>query len=668
MKNLDNNLSSVSDSSRHVGAESYDALRASSELKTLISAPGAAVFDEHLSDAEGSVGWTPSPRARALDRIIGYLLVGLLVSDVSVVFVSMILRYGFGFSISWNVQVTQILLAGIVFLGSAVAFHKGEHRSLRLLLDVLPPRLTRVIDSFTLVLAGAIAVAMLYSGISWYGTMHGVVLGTSIPAAVTAVPFLAGSVLLLAYCVLLMLDRGAKQLLWGLACSAVLGAVIVLSGQFFQGGDSLSAAFGFYIVIFFVLLLLGIPVGFCFVAVTFGLSLAIPDLVPMAGVSRRMTEASSTFVLAAVPFFIAAGIMMEMGDITKRIIAVATAFIGHIRGSMGHITIAAMYFMSGVSGSEAADVAAVGTVMRKPLRRAGFGSGESTGILIAASVMGATVPPSIGLIIIAAATEISVATLFMAGFLPAAVLAVVLFATVYIRARMLGMPPAPRTTWKDRIIAVRLSLLALGLPLIIIGGMLFGIGTPTEISSAAVFYVFVIEVMVNRSLTLAKLGKSFVNTAVMTGMLLFIVSGAAGLVHVASIAGLPQLAGDVLIQAASGNGVLFLAISVLALIPLGMMMEGIAALLVFPPLLMPAALELGIDPVHYAILMFLAVYAGSNFPPVGAGYFFAASVVGADLKKAIAPSLGYLGIITGGIIILLLIPEVTLAVPRLLGM
>lgn len=611
--------------------------------------------------------WQPSPLAKPLDRLVGVLLVGFLTADLILIFAATMMRYVSGVAIAWSNEIGMLLLASVVFLGSAVAYHRGEHRSLRLVLEVVPRSVARCVDSAMIATVGLLSIGMTVGGIRWFSTLNGHILGTDLPMRLFAVPFIAGSVVLLLYVIALLFDRGWRQIVVGFLGAAAVVGVVVLGSQLFPGTRSLTAALGFYAVVFLVVLLLGMPVGYAFALVTYALALTFPEVVPLQGLARRMSDQGSTFVLSAVPFFIAAGLIMEAGDITRRIIRVAVAFLGHIRGSMGQVTIGAMYFMSGVTGSEAADVAAVGTVMRKPMKEAGFGTNESTAILVAASVMGASVPPSIGLVIVASATQISVGALFLSGFIPAAVLAMVLMLTVYVRARLKGMPRGRKSTWRERGVAIRSSLFALGLPVIIFGGMVFGVGTPTELSSFAVAYVVVVEVLIQRTISLKRLGKVLIDTSVLTGMLLFIVAAAGGFVHVATYAGIPQAVGKSLAGLASDNSVIFLLLMVLALIPLGMLMEGIAALLVFPPLLMPTAVALGVDPIHFAMVLFIAVYIGANLPPIGAGYYFGATVMDANLKSAMPATWGYMGVITAGLIVIVLIPGATLVLPQLFG-
>lgn len=628
---------------------------------------GADYIASHPADDQaGGAGWSPSPKLKILERWVSYALATLLTLNIGLVFVAALLRYFLGFGLPWSLEVSKLLLSGVVFLGSAVAFHHGEHRSLRIILDMLPKPVAATIDAFHVWIVAGFSVVFGLSGIAWFNASHDTILGSNLPTQLMTVPPLLGVALMLIMCVAILSEMRRKAMMIGLIAAAVFGGLVALSMQYYSGLIALPAAFALYGAVLLVLIFLGMPVGFSFAVICTILVATTDGAIAWAGLARRLGDME--FVLVAVPFFIAAGLLMEAGDITERIIRVARAFVGHFRGGMGQVTIGSMYFMSGVTGSEAADVAAVGTVMRKPMARAGFSGGESTGILVAASVMGASVPPSIGLIVLAAATGVSVGALFLGGVVPAAVLAVVLSIAVYIRARIKGVSGEPKLSGKERLKRIKGAAFAIGLPVIIIGGLTSGLATPTEVSAVSVVYVLLVEFLVHRKLRVRQLLGIAVDTSVLTGMLLFIVAAASSLVYVSTFALIPQRVGKMLVTAAGSVPVVFLLITILALILLGMLMEGLPALMILPPLLMPTALSLGIDPLHYAMVMFFAVYIGANIPPIGAGYYLAASVMRIRIKDGMLPSIAYLGIVALGVVILALLPELTLAVPRWLGL
>lgn len=621
----------------------------------------------YQAEEELASAWAPSARVRRLETVIIGVLAVLLGLNLVLVAASTVLRYFFHASIPSGYAVSNLLLAGLVFLGSAVAFHHGEHRSLRLVLDYFPAHVQRVIDASTIWMVTAFACLLIYSGVRWLVDAPPKIAGSVLPGWVETLPILVGSSLLVVYCVALLLDLGWRALAMGLLGPASLAVFVVAIKDRLGGLESLQTASLVFFIVLLLLLFLGMPVAFCFGVVTACLIVVADGAIDLSGLSRRTSAASSDFILTAIPFFVAAGFLMEAGDITHRITAAARAFVGHIRGGMAHVTVGSMYFMSGVTGSEAADVAAVGTVMRTSLRSSGWTPAESTGILVASSVMGATVPPSIGLIIVGAATSLSVGALFMGGFLPAAVLGLVLMSFVYVRARAKGILGEPKASWRARITAVRRALLALGLPAIVVYGMVSGFATPTELSAICVFYVLLIELGFYRRLRFGQIMSVARSTAIMSGMILFIVATASGLVYIATFAGIPQLLGSELADVSSNSKLLYLFLTIFALVPLGMLMEGIPALLIFPPLLLPTALLLGANPYHYATLMFIAVLIGANMPPLGAAYYFATSVMRVPIKDAMAPAVGYLGIICAGLAVLILVPDIVLILPTAMG-
>ncbi|WP_229052471.1 TRAP transporter large permease subunit [Aeromicrobium sp. Leaf350] len=607
------------------------------------------------------------PRLRMVEKVAELLMFAHLLAAILLVAAIPVLRFGFDIGVGWGLEVTGYLVSMLVFLGSATAFHRGEHRSLRLLLDYMPSGVVSIIDSFTIWSSAAFMAVLGYAGVLDFRASEGNVIGLPIPLSVMAIPLIAGAILMLIYSADLLMKRPLKSVAVGGLCSAIFVAGLLFAHALFLDLQDLRTAFLTFLVVMLVLLLLGTPVAFCFGLASLGVLWSSDGLHTLEGMAGRASGDTAEFLLTAIPFFIAAGLLMESGDSTGRLISVFRAFLGHIRGGVAHTMVGSMYGMSGVSGSEAADVAAVGTVLREPMIEDGWSREESTGILIAACVMGATVPPSIGLIVVAAGAQISVGTLFIAGFLPALALGFFLFAAVYVRAVIKGVPRREKANWSSRARAVKAALFAFGLPLIVLGGIVGGWGTPTELSALAVLYVLVIEMLIHRSLRLRALWKVGIETCVMTGMIMFIVATASGFVHFATFASIPQSIGRTMADASGGSATVFLFFTVMALIPLGMLMEGMAALLVFPALLMPQALLLGVDPVHYAILMFIAVMIGGNLPPIGAGYYFAATILKADLRKALAPAYGYLLVMVVGLALLILVPDITLAVPRLFG-
>jgi len=637
--------------------------------------------DDELRELQGDappiwqgIEQRPDLRGRLVRGTVAALKVYLcvmLVANLVLVCWTVFSRAALGVGTPWSQEVSQLLLAALVFPGSALALLKGEHRAFKVVVDRMSETWRRRVELWVVLVIAAFGVALLVGAVLWFdhqSASPATLLGTPIPASIQSVPLMLGAALVVAFCALIVSCQPRRDAVWATGGLLAFAVLVIVITQLTGGISNLQSAFSVWFVVLLVLLVLGVPVGFGFGIVTIGLVIGTQFSVPLDGVARRLFDSSSDFVLTAVPFFIAAGLLMEAGELTHRIVAFARSVVGHFRGGLGQVMVASMYFMSGVSGSEAADVAAVGSVMRRPMRKAGFSGGETTGILVAASVMGSTVPPSIGLIVIASATGLSVGTLFVAGIMPAAVLAVVLAVVIYVRARMLRLQPSKRASVKTMAVAFKGALFGIGLPIIVIGGLLGGFGTPTELSAVAVIYVLVVEALVHRGLSWKKVARVGVASATMTGMLLFIISTASGLVYVATFARIPQSLGEFLVDISGSNALLFLVLTVMALIPLGMLTEGLPALLIFPPLFLPVALELGIDPIHYAMLMFLAVYVGAELPPLGAGYYFAASVLRVPIRAGMKPAYAYLGVIVVGILIIALVPATVTWVPSLLGL
>ena len=266
------------------------------------------------------------------------------------------------------------------------------------------------------------------------------------------------------------------------------------------GGD---AAIIVALALFFIAILAGVPVGFVLLLAT-AAYLWTADAGSFVVLPQTMVNGTGNFILLGVPFFILAGLIMERGGISVRLVRFIQALVGHLRGGLLQVTVASMYVVSGLSGSKPADVAAVGTVMRDQLRER-HGAAEGAAVLAASAIMGETVPPSIAMLIVGSITSVSVAAMFIGGLMPAAVMALCLMALIYVRARRAGTPREPRAPWPAMARAGLGAILPLLMPAMLLGGILFGVATPTEVAAFAVLYGLVLAILVYREMNLGAL-------------------------------------------------------------------------------------------------------------------------------------------------------------------
>jgi tripartite ATP-independent transporter DctM subunit len=377
----------------------------------------------------------------------------------------------------------------------------------------------------------------------------------------------------------------------------------------------------------------------------------------------NMQEGISSFVLLAIPFFVLAGAVMATGGLSMQLARLANVTVGRMRNGLLQVIVVTMYLFSGLSGSKAADMAAVATGLKDAIDEQGYDRGEIVAVLSASAIMAETVPPSIALLVLASVTSLSVSSLFLAGLIPAAVVAVCLMLSIALRAPRTRYV-APPSSGRDVARAAVAAIPALLMPLILGRGIVSGIATPTEMSSVAVLYGVVLAGPFYRQLTLAKMRVMLLETASLTGMILFIIASATAFSRALLLANVPQQLAALFSHIGS-NGLGFLLVSTFALIVMGQLLEGLPAILVFAPLLLPVAVQFNINPIHFAIVLLIAMGLGAHTPPIGIGYYIACAIGGASVEKASRAMLSYLFVLAAGLLLVVFFPWFSLALPRL---
>jgi C4-dicarboxylate transporter DctM subunit len=412
-------------------------------------------------------------------------------------------------------------------------------------------------------------------------------------------------------------------------------------------------------LVFLALLAIGVPV-----AVTVGLAgyvgalLAAPA--PLAVTVQTILHQVDSFVLLALPLFILAGALMETGGIAHRLVRLAVALVGWVRGGLGMAVVAAEYIFSGISGSTVADVSAVAATTIPGMVRAGYSRELAVAVVAAASAMGILVPPCILMIVIGSVASLSVA----AGFLPAVVMAIVLMAYIWRTAGRAGIVAEPRPSLGELVVAFRQALIPLGMPAIIFGGILGGIMTPTEASVLAVLYAAVVGLFVYREIKWQELPAIMMNAAMTTGAVGLLL-GTAGVVSWFLTVQQMPAAMIRLMTVVPGSRLVFLFLTAAIFIFFGAVIEGLPAVVILLPSLLPVAGGLGIDPIHYAIVIVAAVGIGLFLPPIGVGLFIACGIADLSVDRATRAMLPFVAVLVIGLVIIILVPEITLILPRL---
>jgi tripartite ATP-independent transporter DctM subunit len=600
-----------------------------------------------------------------VERVAEIIVVVALAGELVAMFGNVISRSLFDSSLLWSLEIGELALVVMTFIGGAIAYPRNEHMALHALIDRLPSRWHAGIAAlgcwqvFAMsIVGGWLAWEMMLS--RWGERTP--YLGLS--AIWFAMPMIFGMALLAYFAVRRALMQPRRTALTtGVAMAVAFVALLMLSSLL--GPQARNYALAATFVIFVIQLLLGVPIGFVLLMATL-LYLHTSRTVPLSVVPINMQGGISSFVMLSIPFFILAGYVMTAGGLSGRLTDFVISLVGRFRGGMLQVIVVSMYIMSGISGSKVADVAAVGTTMKNVMRRERYDPGETAAVLATCAVMGETVPPSIAMLVLASVTSLSIGSLFVAGLLPAAVIALCLMLLIYVRSR--GRPGELKKHSMREIFRAGLDAIpAVVAPVILIGGIVGGVATPTEVSSTAVIYALALSMLVYRTLSGQQLWRVMVNTAAQAGMVLFITSTASTFSWSLTIARMPQKIAA-LFDSLHGSATLFMLATIVTLVVMGALLEGLPALLIFGPLLLPMVVQFGIDPLQYGIVIIIAMGLGAFSPPIGVGMFVTCSICDTTMENASRHMVPYLIVVVIGLLLVAFVPWFSLVVPKMLHM
>lgn len=604
---------------------------------------------------------------KLLDGLLEFVVGASLLAELAVVMLDVTFRTLFDSPLLWAGDVATLALTVVAFIGGAVAYRHDHHICVRTIVDLFPPVPRRAAYAAVEWLVMEVAAIAAWQSMAvlesrWF--MLTPVL--EIRATWLALPLTVGMVLLMVFALVRLAGQSRAAVISSFIGVAIC-TLLVVGLHAVQGANPWpKLAIAMAVVAVLSTVMLGLPIAFSLILGTilflyfgtYGLMVALP---------QNIADGVGSYVLLALPFFILAGLVMEGGGISRRLVLFITALVGRLRGGLLHVTVVSMYVVSGISGSKSADVAAVGLVMRDMLDDEGYDRAEAAAVLAASAAMGECVPPSIAMLVLGSITSLSMGALFVGGLMPAAVIAVCLMILIYFRSARFNVKKHPRVAFSE---AARLGLRAVipfSMLVMLFAGILSGVATPTEVSAFAVGYGLLISVVLYREINFASFRRIVADSIYTAGMVLFALAAAQSFSWSLSAAQLPQLL-VALVGDLHGNTVLFLAISVVALILLGALLEGLPALLILAPLFLPLAQAMGISPLHYGILLLIAMGIGAFLPPIAVGFFISCVMVRAPVSRASHLMISYVVVLLIGLMIVTFVPWFTLSLPQALGL
>jgi tripartite ATP-independent transporter DctM subunit len=604
-----------------------------------------------------------SPALSPLDRALQWSVAALVVAQAVVVGLQVVGRHILHRPLPWTEEIARLLLVWLMCVGGVAALRHAQHPRVTAIIRILSERHRAAVDRGLRLVLLAFFLALVVP--AWRLTVASAaerlpasgVSGAAISAVLPVALLLMSAVLvqqLRADGLGVWRDRSA--LAWSLG-----GAGIVVSSVLIP---LLADAAPLVVLVtgFLATAALGVPLAF---------TLALTSLTYLIGIGGvnliilpiKILGGVDSFVLLAIPLFILAGALMESGGISERIVELAMAIVGRVRGGLAMVAVVAEILFSGISGSTAADVSAISSLLVPSMRRAGYSGPESVSIVASASAMGILVPPCLTMVVLGSLVNLSIVTLFLAGFVPAFLLAAVLLVLIAFRARRQDWPVTGRVSGADLARAARRAAVPLGLPVLLFGGIFTGATTVTEAALIAVVYALITGVVLG-GIRSPDLPRQLAQSGIVTATTLWVLAAASAFAWILVREWVPQTLGE-WIGAAGAGRTGFLTFTIVLFVLIGALLEGLPALLIFGPILFPISRAVGLDPVHYGIVIVAAMGIAFFLPPVGVGLSIAAGIARVDIDDVSRSYMPYLVALLIGLALIAAFPALTLVLPRL---
>ena len=596
---------------------------------------------------------------KALKPVVAIPAALLVVAEIIVLFVGIVSRYVLHAPIVWSDELASILFLWLAMLGSVVAFQRAEHMRMTAVIGMIRPEARLFLDVFATAASLAFLLLVIQPAYEFaadevYVTTPALGIVNTWRAAALPVGI---SLMLIVATLRLAAIANVKQLVAAVASVAALIAILALLAPVLKPLGNLNLLI-FFVFIVGAMVFAAVPIAFAFGLATIGyivLTTSTPDVV----VIGRMDEGMSHLILLAVPLFVFLGLLIEMTGMARAMVGFLASLLGHVRGGLHYVLVGAMYLVSGISGSKAADMAAVAPVLFPEMTKRGAKPGDLVALLAATGAQTETIPPSLVLITIGSVTGVSIAALFTGGLLPGVVLAIGLCGVVWWRYRGEDLSHVKRATGREIGRAFLIAIPALALPFVIRAAVVQGVATATEVSTIGIVYSVIVGLLIYRQFSWQRLYPMLVETASLSGAILLIIGAATGMAWALTQSGFSSSLAKFMTSLPGGIPV-FLAVTVITFVILGSVLEGIPAIVLFGPLLFPIARQVGVHEVHYAMVVVLAMGIGLFAPPFGVGYYAACAISRIHPDEGMGPIVAYIIALLIGTLVVAAVPWISI--------
>ncbi|MDP8920503.1 MAG: TRAP transporter large permease subunit [Pseudomonadota bacterium] len=608
-----------------------------------------------LSNAEA----VDAPRAGALlVKPIEAVSALLLAVIIVLLLAGVASRYIFSVPVIWIDEVASISFLWLAMLGSAIAIDRNEHLRLTLFIGMFPRRAQGFINTLALLIMAAFLLVMLQPAVEyvmeeWYVTSPALNIPNSFRVSAIAFGMIAMLALVLSYAVK---TSRLRDLIVAAALIAVIaGALWLLSPALLRLGNINILIFLVGLVA--VCLVIGVPIAFCFGIGTLAF-LAFSTRVPIFVMIGRMDEGMSSIILLSVPIFVFLGCILDATGMGKAIVDFLASLLGHVRAGMSYVLLGSLFLVSGISGSKVSDMATVAPALFPEMKRRGHQPKEMIALLATGAAMADTVPPSIVLIVLGSVAGVSIAGLFTSGFVVAMVLLAVLAALARIKAAGESLGDVRRAPLRTIGGTMLIAAPALVLPFLIRSAVGGGVATATEVSTIAVLYALIIGIVLYGGIGWRKFYDMLVETAALSGAILLILGTALAMAWALTQTGFAQQLA-VFMTGLPGGWMIFMAATIVIFLILGCVLEGLPAIVLMAPLMFPIAKNLGINDIHYSMVVVTAMNIGLMAPPIGIGFYIACKIGNVSPDEAMGAIWPYIMALLVGLVLIAAIPAIS---------